>query len=91
MWSNCHPDQRGGIQCQNLHNFDLVEKSSSPNTTLCTWVLWQAGATHLLQQGVSLRHIQGLLGHSSTKTTEIYTHILSVNNWDFENPLDTIE
>ena len=47
-------------------------------------------ATHLLQQGVSLRHIQDLLGHSSSRTTEIYTHILKVNNKSFESPLDSI-
>jgi site-specific recombinase XerD len=32
-------------------------------------------ATHMLQQGVDIRIIQMLLGHSSIRSTEIYTHL----------------
>ena len=47
-------------------------------------------ATHLLEQGTDLRYIQELLGHSSTKTTEIYTHVASKNFKNIKNPIDEI-
>ena len=45
-------------------------------------------ATHLLEQGISLRHIQKLLGHSSSKTTEIYTQVSTEEMSKIQNPLD---
>lgn len=47
-------------------------------------------ATHLLEKGVGLRYIQNILGHNSSKTTEIYTHVSDLSLAKIKSPLDSI-
>ncbi|MBS1652992.1 MAG: site-specific integrase [Bacteroidetes bacterium] len=47
-------------------------------------------ATHLLENGTDLRYIQEILGHSSSRTTEIYTHVSNKAIQKIVSPFDTL-
>ena len=47
-------------------------------------------ATHLLESGTDIRYIQELLGHSSSRTTEIYTHVTTQSIQKIRSPFDDL-
>jgi len=61
-----------------------IEKKVTPH------MLRHSFATHLLEHGVDIRYIQTILGHGSSKTTEIYTHVSKKSLAQIRSPLDTI-
>lgn len=66
-----------------------VEKCGNKKPVSLHW-LRHSYATHLLETGTDLRYIQELLGHSSSKTTEIYTHVSTKNLQQIRSPFDDL-
>jgi site-specific recombinase XerD len=61
-----------------------IRKRVTPHT------LRHSFATHLIEDGVGIRHVQELLGHSKPETTMIYTHIAKKDLLNIESPLDKV-
>lgn len=66
-----------------------LEKAGIVKPVTLHW-LRHSYATHLLEGGTDLRYIQELLGHNSSRTTEIYTHVSTKSLQQIKSPFDDL-
>lgn len=85
--------EKGGQYSARSANLVLKKASlkAGIRKTISIHTLRHSFATHLLERGTDLRYIQNLLGHSSSKTTEIYTHVTKPGFDKIKSPLDNLD
>ncbi len=70
--------------------FQKAKKRAGITKPACVHTLRHSFATHLIEAGTSLHHVQLLLGHRSPTTTTIYLHVSRMNLAQVTSPLDAI-
>jgi integrase/recombinase XerD len=85
--------QKGGkYTARSIQNvFQAVCKKAGMKKQATVQTMRHSYGTHLLEKGTDLRIIQKLLGHSSSKTTKIFTHVSTAVIAKVTSPLDELD
>jgi integrase/recombinase XerD len=71
--------------------FVAAKKRAGITKPISVHSLRHAFATHLIEAGTSLHHVQLLLGHRSPTTTTVYLHVSKLNLSQVTSPLDKLK
>lgn len=82
----------GKYSVESVYNvFKQAMKKAGINKEVGVHSLRHSYATHLHENGLDIRYIQELLGHRSTRTTEIYTHVSRRNLITVRSPIEDLD
>jgi site-specific recombinase XerD len=83
---------RPGVAYSGTSTLKIIRRAANRagvTKPVCIHSFRHAFATHLLEQGVNLKVIQRLLGHTSMRTTSMYLHLAKTDYHDVKSPFDT--
>jgi site-specific recombinase XerD len=89
LFEGASGDEYSTRSIQNMIRDVVAKAGIKKHVTMHT--LRHTFATHCLENGVDLRYIQSMMGHESSKTTEIYTHVTTKGFDQIKSPLDTLD
>ncbi len=89
LFEGQNPSERYSDRSLQLVLKHCLSKTKITKPVTLHW-LRHSYATHLLESGTDLRYIQELLGHNSSKTTEIYTHVSTKSLQNIKSPFDDL-
>jgi len=91
-WLFCNPSRKGPLSTNAVRRvfYKALHKAGIKKPAI-VHTLRHSFATHLLEAGTDLYHIQHLLGHTNPKTTAVYIHLSRKELTKVTSPLDLLE